>query len=95
MQELPKLHRNFFSGFFIWGSVRPTEENILLLNNIEVSNQTAVYKLNPTANEFQVNLRNLRILSLVPGKKNLGHKFKKKKIITGGLHIGREEKVVL
>ena len=37
-----KLHRNFFSGTIIWGSVHLTEENILLLNNIDIYNYTAV-----------------------------------------------------
>ena len=38
MQELPKLHRNYSSGAMVWGSVHPTEENILLLNNIDMYN---------------------------------------------------------
>ena len=42
MQELPKLHRNYSSGAIIWGSVHPTEENILLLNNIDMYNYIAV-----------------------------------------------------
>ena len=42
MQELPYLHRNCFSGAIIWGSVPPPEENILLLNNIDMYNYTAV-----------------------------------------------------
>ena len=37
MQELPKLHRNFSSGAMVWGSGHPAEENILLLNNIDIS----------------------------------------------------------
>ena len=44
-QELPKLHRNFSSGAIIWGSVHPTEENILLLNNNGIYNYTAVYPI--------------------------------------------------
>ena len=32
MQELPKLHRSYYSGAIICGPVHPTEENILLLN---------------------------------------------------------------
>ena len=42
MQELPKLHRNYSSGAIIWGIVHPTEESILLLNNIDMYNYTAV-----------------------------------------------------
>ena len=38
MQELPKSHRNYFSWAIILGSVHPTEENILQLNNIDMSN---------------------------------------------------------
>ena len=44
MQELPKLHRNNFFGAIIWWSVHPTEENILLLNNIDMYNYTTVYE---------------------------------------------------
>ena len=36
------MHRNYSSGAIIWGSVHPTEENILLLNNIDLSNKAAV-----------------------------------------------------
>ena len=35
MQELPKLHRNYYSGAMVWRSVHPAEKNILLLNNID------------------------------------------------------------
>ena len=42
MQELQKLHRNYSSGAIIWGSVHPTEENILLLKNIAMYNYTPV-----------------------------------------------------
>ena len=45
MQELPKLHRNYSSKAIIWGSVHPTGENILLLNNIDMYNYTAVSNL--------------------------------------------------
>ena len=45
MQELPKLHRNYSSGAIIRGSVHPTEDNILLLNNIDMYNYTAVSPL--------------------------------------------------
>ena len=38
LQELQKLHRNYSSVAIIWGYVPPTEENILLLNNIDMSN---------------------------------------------------------
>ena len=41
-QELPKFDRNYSSGAIIRGSVHPTEENILLLNNIDMYNYTAV-----------------------------------------------------
>ena len=43
MQQLPNLHRNYFSGATIWGSVHPTIKNILLLNNIDMDNYSAVY----------------------------------------------------
>ena len=39
----PKIAQEFFSRAFIWGSVNPTEENILLLNNIDMSNWRAVF----------------------------------------------------
>ena len=42
MQELPNLHRNYSYRAIIWGSVHPTEENILLLGNINMYNYTAV-----------------------------------------------------
>ena len=38
----PKSHINYFSGAIIWGSVHPTEDNILLLNDIDMYNYTAV-----------------------------------------------------
>ena len=34
----PKMAQDFFSGAIIWVSVNPTEENILLLNNIDINN---------------------------------------------------------
>ena len=40
MHKLPKLHRNYSSGASIWVSVHPSEENILLLDNIDPSNNT-------------------------------------------------------
>ena len=42
MQDLPKVHRNFFSRAIIWGSLHSTEENILLLRNIDIYNYTPV-----------------------------------------------------
>ena len=45
MQDLPKLHRNYSSGAIIWGSLHPTEENILLLRNIDIYNHTPVVSL--------------------------------------------------
>ena len=42
MQDLQKLHKNFSSGAIIWGSLHPTEENILLLRNINIYNHTPV-----------------------------------------------------
>ena len=36
MQDLPKLHKNYSSGAIIKGSFHPTEENILLLRNIDI-----------------------------------------------------------
>ena len=45
MQDLPKLHRNYFSGAMVWGSVHPAEENILLLNNIDMYNEAAVERV--------------------------------------------------
>ena len=47
MQKLPNLHRNSSSEAIIWGSVHPTKENILLLNNIDLSNDTAVIEDQP------------------------------------------------
>ena len=44
--ELPNLHRNYSYGPIIWGSVHPTEENIVLLKNIDMYNYTAVTNLN-------------------------------------------------
>ena len=49
MQGLQKLHRNYSSGAIISGSVHPTEENILLLNNIDMYNYTAVGNCHSTA----------------------------------------------
>ena len=43
MQDLPKLHRNYSSGAIIWGSLHPTEENILLLRHTDIYNDTPVY----------------------------------------------------
>ena len=45
MQELPNLHMIYSSGAIIWGSVHPIEENVLLLNNIDIYNYTAVISL--------------------------------------------------
>ena len=42
MYRLTKVHRNCPSGAYVWGSVHLIEENILLLNNIYLSNDTAV-----------------------------------------------------
>ena len=42
MQEVPNLQKNYSSGAFIWGSVHPIQEIILLLNNIGMYNYTAV-----------------------------------------------------
>ena len=42
MQELIKLYRIYSSEGIIWGSVHPTEENILLLKNNDMYNYTAV-----------------------------------------------------
>ena len=38
MQEVLNLHKSYFSGAIIWGSVHPIEEIILLLNNIGMHN---------------------------------------------------------
>ena len=40
--RLTKAHKSYSSGPYDWGSVYPIEENILLLNNIDLSNDTAV-----------------------------------------------------
>ena len=53
MQELPKLQRNYSSGAIIWGSVHPTEENILLLKNIDMYNYTAVNCLRAKQRELK------------------------------------------
>ena len=42
MHKLPKLHKIYSSGAIIWGCVNPTEENILNMNNIDLSINTAV-----------------------------------------------------
>ena len=42
MQKVPNLHRKYSPGGIIWGSGHPTEENILLLKNIDMYNYTAV-----------------------------------------------------
>ena len=42
MQELQNLHRNCSSEAIIREFVHPTEENNLLLNNIDMHNYTAV-----------------------------------------------------
>ena len=42
IHKLQQSHKNYFSGAIIGGSVNPTEENILLLDNIDLSNNTAV-----------------------------------------------------
>ena len=47
MQEVPHLHKNYSSGAIIWGPVHPIEGNILLLNNIDMYNYTAVLFLFP------------------------------------------------
>jgi hypothetical protein len=42
IHELLKLHKNNSSGAIIWGSLNQTEENILLLDDIDLSNNTVV-----------------------------------------------------
>ena len=63
MQELPELHRNYSSGAIIWGFVNPTEEDILLLKNIDMYNYTAVperpAKLDRDLGFWQLNLASL------------------------------------
>ena len=41
----PKFAQELFFWTIIWGSVHPTEETILLLNNIDMYNYTVVCKL--------------------------------------------------
>ena len=36
------MHRNYSSGAIIWGSLHPTEENILLLGHTDIYNHTPV-----------------------------------------------------
>ena len=36
------MHRNYSPEAFIWGSVHPTDETILLLDNVDLSKETAV-----------------------------------------------------
>ena len=38
----PKFAQEFPSGAIIWEYVQPTEENVLLLNNIDMYNYTIV-----------------------------------------------------
>ena len=42
MHQLPKVYRNYSSGAFISGFVHPTENNILLLDTVDLSKETAV-----------------------------------------------------
>ena len=51
MQDLPKMHRNYSSGAIIWGSLHPTEENILLLGHTDIYNHTPVTWKSPLLNE--------------------------------------------
>ena len=42
--KLPTPHTIYSSVAIIWGTVHPTEENIMLSNNIDLSKDTAVAK---------------------------------------------------
>ena len=65
MQELQNLHRNYSSWAIIWGSVHPTEENILLLKNIDMYNYTALVRdLSPLTPRLSPRLLQFGVLQI-------------------------------